>query len=37
MALEFGADMVYSQELIDRKLVNTKRVINDKLKTGNSS
>lgn len=30
LALEYGADLVYSEELIDWKLLNTKRVENSK-------
>src|SRR4051794_16914598 len=33
LALEYGADLVYSEELVDRKLIETKRVVNDKLGT----
>jgi tRNA-dihydrouridine synthase len=28
LALEYGADIVYSEELIDKKLIKTKRVVN---------
>jgi tRNA-dihydrouridine synthase 2 len=28
MALEYGADIVYSEEIVDRKLATTKRVQN---------
>ncbi len=33
LALEHGADIVYSEEIIDRKIARCRRVINDKLGT----
>ena len=34
LCLQFGADIVYSEELIDKKLMGCRRVVNDKLQTG---
>jgi tRNA-dihydrouridine synthase 2 len=31
LALEYGADIVYSEEIIDYKMINTKRIVNGKL------
>lgn len=30
LALEYGADIVYSEEIIDYKMINTKRIVNGK-------
>jgi len=32
LALEYGADIVYSEEIIDYKMMNTKRIVNGKHK-----
>ena len=34
LALQYGADLVYSEEVIDWKLVKCKRVVNGEFKTG---
>jgi tRNA-dihydrouridine synthase 2 len=33
LALEYGADLVYTEEIIDRKLLDTKRIFNERLGT----